>query len=254
MLAGTAFACLFYLMNGKRDRVWLYTVAACSFITYPIICEIWEFTCGGTIIVPGDYFCCFMLLLMILTGSTETVPAQARTLLTAGVLLTPVISSAESIAPVYVTAVLIILFYRYCVRRTARGRKTAWFFEGVRFAIPLFIAFVLRLVIGYGIMGIMGLKFKHTGDTSIGWKHGEIGSQLIALFKGILINYGAAARPLLYPGFQKQVSSLRFSRHLHRHISLFDFSHTGNRDALQDSHHPDDLLRLRLLSACRKLL
>ena len=193
MLAGTAFACLFYLMNGKRDRVWLYTVAACSFITYPIICEIWEFTCGGTIIVPGDYFCCFMLLLMILTGSTKTVPAQARTLLTAGVLLTPVISSAESIAPVYVTAVLIILFYRYCVRRTARGRKTAWFFEGVRFAIPLFIAFVLRLVIGYGIMGIMGLKFKHTGDTSIGWKHGEIGSQLIALFKGILINYGAAA-------------------------------------------------------------
>ena len=61
MLAGTAFACLLYTMNGRKDRVWLYTVAACSFITYPIICEIWEFTCGGTLIVPGDFFCTFAI-------------------------------------------------------------------------------------------------------------------------------------------------------------------------------------------------
>ena len=175
MLAGTAFSCILFMINGKKDRPLLYTVAACSFITFPIICEIWEFTCGGTLIVPGDFFCTFVILLWLLSAQVNLQPpegkssiarriktqrilqSQARTCLLAGILLTPVISSAESIAPVYVTTVLIILFYRYCVRGTAPGRKTAWFFEGVRFAIPLVISFILRLVVGYGIMAVLHL-------------------------------------------------------------------------------------------------
>ena len=68
MLAGTVLGCLFYALNGRRQQVWLYTIAACSFITYPIISEIWEFTCGGTLIVPGDFFCTFALLLFLLCG------------------------------------------------------------------------------------------------------------------------------------------------------------------------------------------
>lgn len=191
MLAGTAFACILYQINGKRDRVWLYTIAACSFITFPIICEIWEFTCGGTIIVPGDYFCCFMLILWLLTCRTDSFPSQTRKLFTAGILLAPVISSAESIAPVYITAVLIILFYRHCLRRVDPDRKSAWFFEGIRFAIPLFIAFILRLLIGYGIMAALHLKHRHTGATSIAWPLS--GEELAALFKGVLVDYGVAA-------------------------------------------------------------
>ena len=238
MLAGTAFACLLYTMNGRKDRVWLYTVAACSFITYPIICEIWEFTCGGTIIVPGDFFCTFVLLLWLLYGQTDIksghsadtadagthekndwqryaksagkrpsgkyssrirggsasgIPllSDARKLLLAGILLTPVISSAESIAPVYVTTVLIMLFYRHCVRRVRPGEKTAWFLEGVYYAVPLIIAFILRLVIGYGIMAVLGLHYQHTGATRIEWPLS--GAQLAGLFKGILIDYGVAA-------------------------------------------------------------
>lgn len=191
MLAGTSFACILYLINGKRERVWLYTIAACSFITFPIICEIWEFTCGGTIIVPGDYFCCFMLILWLLTCREESFPSQTRTLLTAGVLLAPVISSAESIAPVYIATVLIVLFYRHCVKRVSPDHKSAWFFEGVRFAIPLVIAFILRLVIGYGIMAVLHLKHRHTGATTIAWP--LTGEEIAALFKGVLVDYGAAA-------------------------------------------------------------
>ena len=191
MLAGTAFACILYQINGKRDRVWLYTIAACSFITFPIICEIWEFTCGGTIIVPGDYFCCFMLILWLLTCRTDSFPAQTRVLFTAGILLAPIISSAESIAPVYIAAVLIILFYRHCVRRVEPDRKSAWFFEGIRFAIPLFIAFILRLIIGYGIMAVLHLRHRHTGATTIAWPLS--GQEIAALFKGVLIDYGVVA-------------------------------------------------------------
>lgn len=191
MLAGTAFACIFYLINGKRERVWLYTIAACSFITFPILCEIWEFTCGGTIIVPGDYFCCFMLILWLLTSRTDTFSVQTKTLLAAGILLAPVISSAESIAPVYISTVLILLFYRHCIRRISPDNKSAWFFEGVRFAIPLVIAFILRLVIGYGIMAVLHLKHRHTGATTIAWP--LTGEEIAALFKGLLVNYGAAA-------------------------------------------------------------
>lgn len=243
MLAGTAFSCLLYAMNGKKNRVLLYTIASCSFITFPIICEIWEFTCGGTLIVPGDFFCTFLLLIWLLTeqqakgfsygsasmeavkgetalsragasGAAKAAPAKtvkksknmkagkgrtagilsmARTLLFAGILLTPVISSAESIAPVYVSTVLIILYYRYCVRTGSPDRqgKAAWFFEGVRFAVPLVIAFILRLIIGYGIMAVLGLKYTHTGATRIAWPLSA--EQIKDLIKGIVIDYGAAA-------------------------------------------------------------
>ena len=101
------------------------------------------------------------------------------------------ISSAESIAPVYVTTVLIMLFYRHCVRRVRPGEKTAWFLEGVYYAVPLIIAFILRLVIGYGIMAVLGLHYQHTGATRIEWPLS--GAQLADLFKGILIDYGVAA-------------------------------------------------------------
>ena len=195
MLAGTAFACLLYYLNGKRDRVWLYTIAACSFITFPIICEIWEFTCGGTIIVPGDFFCCFMIILWLLTEKkeSEAFREQAKVLLLAGIPLSVVISSAESIAPVYIAVVLIILFYQHCIHHNAAERRSAWFFEGIRFAIPLFIAFILRLIIGYGLLAILHLSRKSTGATNIGWKKGQIGAQAAALIKALLVNYGAAS-------------------------------------------------------------
>ena len=241
MLAGTALGCIFYAVNGRRQYVWLYTVTACSFITYPIISEIWEFTCGGTLIVPGDFFCTFALLLFLLCGlpgvtqdaripvsgadgsagsagrkatpsaDTKTAPAKNRTaprgrysprtffpgkdavrkILIAGVLLTPLISSAESIAPVYVCAVLILLFYRYCVRHLSPEDKTAWFREGIYFALPLIIAFVLRLVVGYGIMAVMHLHYQHTGATRIAWP--LTGEEIAALLKDVLIQYGVAS-------------------------------------------------------------
>ncbi|MBQ2640535.1 MAG: glucosyltransferase domain-containing protein [Lachnospiraceae bacterium] len=237
MLAGTVFGCILYAINGRRQRVWLYTIAACSFITFPIIAEIWEYTCGGTLIVPGDFFCTFTVLLWLLTSlpgvsgfrssdgpGADKAPAPAAgktssgrtssgsagktgfpafslsTLLkkeyllkaaVAGIFVTPLISSAESIAPVYIATVLIILFYRHCVRQAAPGSKTAWFWEGVYFAVPFIIAFVLRLVVGYGIMAVLHLQYKHTGATRVEWPLS--GEELAALFKAVLIRYGVSA-------------------------------------------------------------
>ena len=218
MLAGTALGCLFYAINGRRERVWLYTILACSFITFPIISEIWEYTCGGTLIVPGDFFCTFMVLLWLvcsLPGVMQSAddgsrPAKKKAgpryrpsgfslfkkdavqkVVISGIFLAPLISSAESIAPVYVATVLIILFYRYCRRRTSPDDKTAWFREGVYFAIPLVIAFILRLIIGYGIMAVLHLKYKHTGATRIAWP--LTGEELADLFKSVLIQYGVAS-------------------------------------------------------------
>lgn len=218
MLAGTALGCIFYAINGRRERVWLYTIAACSFLTFPIISEIWEFTCGGTLIVPGDFFCTFVLLLWLVSGlpgvptednisaPSQKVPKYGRRaratvgpfdkkilvkILAAGLFLAPLISSAESIAPVYVSTVLILLYYRYCVRQTSPDDKTAWFREGLYFAAPLIIAFILRLIIGYGIMAVMHLHYQHTGATRIAWPLS--GEELSELIKSVLIQYGLAA-------------------------------------------------------------
>ena len=197
VLAATAFAALWYYLSGKRKWVLLYTVPACAFVTYPILQEIWEYTCGGCLIVPGDFFLTFLTLLFLLVQKKPNV----RATVIAGLVLTLICSSAESLAPVYVAMVLMILYYKYCVAEPApegascgarlfKG-KAGWFFEGLSFAAPLALALVLRLVIGYGIMGVLNLHFQHTGATKIYWP--LTGEELRKLIGKFLTHYVAAA-------------------------------------------------------------
>ena len=196
MIDAALFAAILYVLSGRRRWVWLYTLPACGFITYAVLQEVWEFTCGATIVVPGSYLLTFLALLYLLTRDRPTL----RSTLTAGVLLAFVTSAAESLAPVYVSMVLLILFYKYCVRepgpeaddcvtRRFPGRA-GWFFEGLSCAAPLAIGLVLRLIVGYAIMGILHLQFQHTGATKIYWPLS--GEQLRTLICEFLVNYVAA--------------------------------------------------------------
>lgn len=192
--AGAAFACLWYVLRGRKGSVWTYTAVACVFTTYPILQEIWEFTCGGTVIVPGDFLLTFLVLIFLVTQDK----LRLRSVLIASLVMTLVCSSAESLAPCYVTAVMMMLYYKYCVRRVpeeyAPGGKAAWIVDGLGYALVLVLAMVFRLVIGFGVMKVLRLTFTHTGDTTIRWPLS--GEELRLLFGQFLTNYAAAA--LLY--------------------------------------------------------
>ncbi len=189
MVDAALFGAILYTLCGKKRRVLLYLLPACAFVTFPLFQEIWEFTCGATIVVPGSYLLTFLIILYQLTQDRPTL----RSILTSGAVMTLVCSAAESLAPVYVSMVLLILYYKYCAAEDHPRRfsgKAGWFFEGLSYAAPLAIGLVLRMVIGYSILGILGLPFQHTGATKIYWP--LTGEELAALVCEFLVNYVAA--------------------------------------------------------------
>ena len=211
--AATVLACIFYTLRGRKGNAATYAAAACVFATFPILQEIWEFTCGGTLIVPGDFLLTFLVLLFLLTHNRLT-PAGV---LVPSLVMSLVCSSAESLAPCYVAAVMMILYYKYCVRRVqdetapdpadpanpadpadpadpvrcAPGGRFAWIVDGLHYALILVLAMIIRVIIGYTIMKVMGLTFTHTGDTAIMWP--LTGEQLRLLIGEFLTHYAAAA-------------------------------------------------------------
>ncbi len=203
MGAATLFSCIWYYLNGQKKWIWQYTAVSCMFVTYPILCEIWQYTCGGTIIVPGDFFLTFLAILLVATSGEKI---SLKRFLLAGAIMTLVSTSAESLAPCYIATVLMILFYRYCVckntpivneNRTAqetsfpapvtRAGLIGWIFDGLRYAFVLVFAMVLRFVIGYGILRIMNLTFQHQGDTTVRWP--LTGAEIKLMIGQFLTNY-----------------------------------------------------------------
>ena len=90
--------------------------------------------------------------------------------LISGVALSVVASSYETGIFVYVTLVLMILFYKYCFARNNAKKKCQWIYEGFGFSIALFIAVGLRIVIGIFLFKIYGLTYAANGASMLEWQ------------------------------------------------------------------------------------
>ena len=165
MAAATLACCSIYYLNGRKKNPWLYTIPACLMVTYPLINEIWEYTCGATIVVPGDFLLVGTAILYQLTRPRRT----WKSLLLTTLILTQVVCSAESQACVYVTSVMLLIFYRFCVQEGEKGKKLAWLTEGLWMAAPLAAAVVLRSVLGRVLLAVLGLERTFRGATDIAW-------------------------------------------------------------------------------------
>ena len=165
MLAAALACCILYHLTGDRKNVWTYTVTAGLLITYPLINEIWEYTCGATIIVPG----CFMLVALVLLSQVCRPKFTWQSLFWHSLVLAFVAASGESLMFVYVTAVLCILFYKYCVQEKGLYKAYGWFPEGLVYALPLILGVVIKFAVGKAIMLLLHLERSFRGDTQIAW-------------------------------------------------------------------------------------
>lgn len=165
MLAATLCMVCLYSLNGRKKKVWTYAVTASAMVTYPLILEIWEYTCGATIVVPGSFLLTTSVLFYLLTRKKTGVKEIAL----ASLVMAQVVAAAESLACVYVAAVLMILFYKYCVLALPGKKPFAWFFEGLTFAVPLALSLVIRTLVGRAIMAVLGLTRSYRGATKIRW-------------------------------------------------------------------------------------
>ncbi|MEE1051889.1 MAG: glucosyltransferase domain-containing protein [Lachnospiraceae bacterium] len=165
MLAAALACCVLYHLTGDRKNIWTYTVTAGLLITYPLINEIWEYTCGATIIVPG----CFMLVALVLLSQVCRSRFTWQSLAWHSLVLAFVAASGESLMFVYVTAVLCILFYKYCVQEKGLYKAYGWFPEGLVFALPLILGVVIKFAVGKAIMLLLHLERSFRGETQIAW-------------------------------------------------------------------------------------
>lgn len=164
MVGAALISCIFYLLGGKSKCIMRYTVLSVLLITYPLINEIWEYS-GANMIIAGN--------LCIVAGTVLyqiTSTPRWYILLISGVALSVVASSYETGIFVYVTLVLMVLFYKYCFVQNNTKKKYQWIYEGFRFSIPLFIALGLRIVIGIFLLKIYGLTYAANGASTIEWE------------------------------------------------------------------------------------
>ncbi|MBR1731245.1 MAG: glucosyltransferase domain-containing protein [Ruminococcus sp.] len=113
LAAAFLMCCIFYnLKPSYSSKVYPYTFFASIIITFPLINEIWEYN-GANAVVGANLFVVFLSILYILFSEQKL----WIKFLISGLMMSVVVSSYESALFVYITAVMCVLFYRYCVLR-----------------------------------------------------------------------------------------------------------------------------------------
>ena len=162
---------ILYYLDNKKDKTFKYTVFSSVFISYPLINEFFEYYEALTI--PLEFAIVSLCVLYLLVNKSYSL----RNTVLIGVVMSVIMAGYESLIFVYIMLVFVILFHEYVINENKKG----WIKEGFRYALPLFIALILKFVIGYGLLFITGLEYEMDGASSIGWFNNFKGS-LMQLF------------------------------------------------------------------------
>lgn len=165
-----------YFFDTKKEHIWKYSIASCIFITYPLINEFWEYDIS--LYIPLELsILVYGLLYQVINNNKNYLDY-----LFIGILYTPVIAGYESPVFAYVSLVLMMLMMKYGYYQ---DKDKGWFLEGLLFAAPLAIGFVLKYVIGYLIIFILGYtKGESLGDDGIRWLSDPKGALTQLVFNG----------------------------------------------------------------------
>lgn len=147
-VAAILFSFLMYCVTDKKDGVLKYTILSSIFATYPLINEIW--TCSAmtvNIYYNGiSFYYCVVLCSLIYQQFNNKISFVPTFI--AGIILAPAMSGYESVIFAYVTIVLFIIYLNYV---NNKYNKFEWFFDGLRYALPLFVALLIKIIVGKGL-------------------------------------------------------------------------------------------------------
>ncbi len=170
--AGILLSYILYTIDKSRN-IFAYSILVSTFITFPLINEIWEYTGANFNVAAG---LCLVSMACLVLRSKWTI---LKKIIVAALLLVLPISSYESTIFYYVTLVCIIIFYRN-VLDLSRYSFRLWIYDLVFFFIPVLIAFAVRLFVTYVIRGVMGIDYIYAGATNIYWFTSNFGDTLKA--------------------------------------------------------------------------
>ena len=157
---GATLFCLILDNIKKSDNVWKYAAVSCIWTCFPLINESFEFR--ESMIIFADFVIMFVCVIYEQLNNEF----DWKNILLAGIVLSPVMAGYESVMFSYITVVFIVL---YLTHLKEENGSYNWFMEGVRYALPMVIALVLRYVIGFGLIFLTGVEYQQNGSTGIMW-------------------------------------------------------------------------------------
>ena len=178
LIAATLLCFLFYCLNGKKKNIFSYTVFASLFITYPLINEIWDCSAMSVNILYNgvSFYMCLAIPTAIYLYFVDGF--SIKSIIIAGIALSPVMAGYESVIAFYVTLVFIIIYFKN--NNNQYHNKLDWLFDGIRYALPLIIALVIRLLVGNVLLAIYNVEpMSSLGRTSWGKGFKEVMIQIL---------------------------------------------------------------------------
>lgn len=158
VLTSIVICSILYKLDNNKNNKWKYTIFACIFVSFPLINEFFEYFEALTI--PLQFLLVSLSVLYQLVNEKVDILNVAIN----GIILSFIMAGYEALIFTYIFLVLIILYKQYIL-----NDKKGWIIEGLRYAYPLFVALLLRFLIGYLILFITGLTYEMDGAESIIW-------------------------------------------------------------------------------------
>lgn len=162
IFAAILFCYILYVIGGNK-KVIIYTIAASTYVTYPLINSIWGYT-GADFMLSGNL--CLVTLAAIVLMCIN--PFGKRVLYASVLLLLPV-SSYESAIFYYASLFCVIVFYEYYAGVDKNISFPGWLKKAALYILPVIIAIIARFAISFVINTIYDLHYSSGGSTAILW-------------------------------------------------------------------------------------
>lgn len=160
---------LYYISNCDNKRTYVYSAFSCIFITYPLINEYWEYY--ECLNIPISFFITSICIVYLLINRSS----DYKDYLLIGLFMSLVSTTYESLVFAYITIVISILFLYKVIYKNGVFN---WIKEGFRYAMPLFVAIILRFVIGKVVIFLVGTTASSYYGNEINWFNSDLSFQM----------------------------------------------------------------------------
>lgn len=160
LVSATLINAILYHLDDNKKSIWKYSIFSLVFTTYPLINEMWDFYLPLFIGVE------FVIVAFSILHQHINKKYSISTIIFVGVLNSIVVAGYESLVFVYIALVFVVLYEEYAYR----GKKGLdWIKEGFSYALPLFVAMILKFAIGYILIIVTNTTYLANGDSEINW-------------------------------------------------------------------------------------
>lgn len=151
--------CLYSFDRNKRS-IWKYGIFSSIFVTYPLINEMWDYYLPLFVGVE------FVVVTFVILHQYVNKKYSVSNIIFSGILLSIIVAGYESLVFVYIALVFVILFNQYILNDC---KDNNWIKEGFSYALPLFVAMILKFVVGYALIFVTNTNYFANGDSEINW-------------------------------------------------------------------------------------